>query len=114
MKITVMLPTFWLCEIYKHFASQRSHDKENKSFQWQMKSRSTFLYSKRKSQRELLNSLATEWNIKSLDDWYSITAISDEISAKREFRFIKSKYRGNFVKALEETYPEHRWKPWKF
>ena len=61
--------------------------------------------------RYFFDSLAQEFSIRSLEDWYKI----DQARALQRARgILKNHYQSSLFNALVILYPEHHWVIWKF
>eukprot|EP01027_Heterolobosea_sp_BB2_P018918 GEZU01026579.1.p1 GENE.GEZU01026579.1~~GEZU01026579.1.p1 ORF type:complete len:601 (+),score=135.41 GEZU01026579.1:14-1816(+) len=65
-----------------------------------------------KNQRNFLNRIAEELNVKTLDDFYKISA--DDVRSKGGASLLNHYYDGSLEKALQTIYPEHNWDVSKF
>eukprot|EP01114_Cavostelium_apophysatum_P014947 TRINITY_DN3989_c0_g1_i1.p1 TRINITY_DN3989_c0_g1~~TRINITY_DN3989_c0_g1_i1.p1 ORF type:complete len:475 (-),score=70.21 TRINITY_DN3989_c0_g1_i1:108-1532(-) len=62
-------------------------------------------------QRECLDSIAKTLQLKTLDDWYSVSKASLENHGASG---LLNKFSGSPARMIMSVYKEHTWKPWKF
>lgn len=61
---------------------------------------------------EYFEEMAKQMNLKSLDDWYSVSL--EKALQLGAGTIINNYYNNSLITALQQLYPEHKWEPWKF
>jgi hypothetical protein len=65
-------------------------------------------WDKKENHRAYMDWLATQLNVKEMDDWYKVKRT--DVIARKGSRLLS--YYGSFANALQSIYPEHKWEPW--
>src|SRR5687767_13449017 len=67
---------------------------------------------KLENQRQFLNWLGQQLNIKNYEDWYKVRTV--DVLQYRGGEHLLLLYGRSLSKALSTIYPDYNWQPWKF
>jgi hypothetical protein len=84
---------------------------EHKWHIWKFTSAPRNLWASIDVQRLFFESLKPALNVRTLEDWYSVTGLA---VTKLGGEFLRDHYGMSIEKALRAIYPEHTWESWRF
>lgn len=78
---------------------------------WRFKQLPRGFWNDKQNHKKFFDWLGEKLGYKQLDDWYNVT--SEQITSNGGTGLL-SNYSNSISAALQATYPEHEWLPWKF
>lgn len=79
---------------------------------WKFKRTPSRIWAQRAFRRAYFDSLSTELQLKTLDDWYRVTY--SQVLKHGGAGLLAVKYNDSLIQALKDVYPDHAWLEWRF